>query len=135
MWPDGNTKLHPTPLQFSSPETGPNYNVQYQHPAFETDLPAIESNCDPVSGAGCTLIPQTDQGQPAAFYPFYTTSRTAGGCVWEFGNNIPGEISNFGQNAQYGTLLAQNYTQPGGSSQAFIQDFQNILGNNPCPQG
>jgi hypothetical protein len=135
VWPDGNTRLHPAPFKFSSPETGPNYDVQYKHAAFETDLPAIESTCDPTTGAGCTLIPTNDTGQPAAFYPFYTTSNGYSGCEWEFGNNIPGEISNFGQNAQYGTLLAQNYTVQGGGSQALIQDFKNILPNNPCPQG
>ena len=134
VWPDGNTSLHPSPFQFSSPETGPQYNIQYKHPAFEADLPAIESTCDSSSGAGCTLIPTTDTGQPAAFYPFYTTSSTPNGCVWEIGNNIPGETNNFGANNEYGSLLAQSYTNPGGSSSPSIQDFRNILPSNPCPQ-
>ena len=37
LWPNGNTKVHPTPFQFSSPETGPGYSVQYAQAAFETD--------------------------------------------------------------------------------------------------
>ena len=64
LWPDGNTKMHPTPFQFSSPETGPGYNTQYAQAGFEADLPAIEATCDSATGAGCTLIPQTDQGVP-----------------------------------------------------------------------
>jgi hypothetical protein len=55
--------------------------------------------------------------------------------VFEPGNNIPGEISNFGENAQYGQLLALDYTQPGGSAAYSYQDFRNILRYNPCPQG
>jgi hypothetical protein len=135
VWPDGNTKLHPTSFKFSSPMTGPHYNIQYKQAAFETDLPAIESTCNTDTGAGCTLIPTTDSGLPAAFYPFYTTSPNPNGCMWEAGNNIPGQISNFGENNQYGQLLSQNYTTLGGGSAPSIQDFKNILPNNPCPQG
>jgi hypothetical protein len=133
LWPDGNTAQHPTPFQVSSPRTGPRYSVQYQKAVFETDLPAIESACNPTTGVGCTLIPQTDLNQPAAFYPFFTSTNTRHGCVWQFGNNIPGQISNFGQNAQYGSLLALSSTQIGGKAANFFQDFRNILPNNPCP--
>jgi hypothetical protein len=134
LWPNGNTKMHPTAFQFTSPKTGPNYTQQYSHAAFETDLPATEPTCNTLTGVGCTLIPQTDEGQPATFYPFYTTTKTRNGCVWQFGSDIPGETSNFGQNAQYGTLLQQSYTQQGGGSANSYQDFRNILSNNPCPQ-
>jgi len=134
LWPDGNTTMHPTPLQFSSPKTGPHYSTQYAQAGFETDLPATESSCNNATGAGCTLIPQTDLGTPANFYPFYTTTNTSSGCVWQFGNDIPGETSDFGQNAQYGTLLQLDYTNPGGSASSFYEDFRNIV-NNPCQQG
>jgi hypothetical protein len=134
LWPNGNTRLHPTPFQFSSPLTGPNYTVQYAQAAFETDLPAVEATCNPFTGAHCTLIPQTDHNQPAAFYPFFTTTKTQSGCVWQFGSDIPGEISNFGQNAQYGTLLQLDYTAKGGHTTVVYQDFRNII-RNPCPQG
>ena len=133
IWPDGNRRMHPAPFQFTSPTTGRNYTKQYRQVGFEADLPAIESTCDTSTGAGCTLIPQTDSGQPAAFYPFYTTARTSLGCVWQFGNDIPGERRNFGQNAQYGTLLQQSYTATGGSSVESYQDFRHIL-RNPCPR-
>jgi hypothetical protein len=135
LWPNGNTTVHPTPFQFSSPMTGPNYSMQYNHVAFEADLPAVEPACNVFTGARCTLIPQTSQGQPAAFYPFYTITRTANGCVFQFGSDTPGEISNFGQNAQYGTLLQQDFTNTGGSTSVVYEDFRNILSNNPCPQG
>jgi hypothetical protein len=133
LWPNGNTTVHPTPFQFTSPETGPTYGVQYSQVGLETDLPATESTCNVATGVGCTLIPTTDSGFPAAFYPFYTTTNTSNGCYWQFGNDIPGEISDFGQNAQYGTLLQQDYTNVGGSTSVIYQDFRNII-TNPCPQ-
>ena len=134
LWPNGDP-LHPTSFKFSSPMTGPHYNIQIKNPAFETDLPAIESTCDTDTGAGCTLIPTTDNGVPAAFYPFYTTSHGFSGCEWEFGDNIPGQISNFGENQQYGQLLGQTYTTQGGGYEVQYNDFKNILSKNPCPQG
>ena len=42
VWPDGNTALHPTSWQFSSPLTGSAYNVRYSRAVFEVDLPDIE---------------------------------------------------------------------------------------------
>jgi hypothetical protein len=131
LWPDGNTKMHPTPFQFSSPTTN---GQQYAQAAFEADLPAVEGTCDPVTGNGCTLIPQTDNGGPATFYPFFSdTNKGGGGCIWQFGNDIPGQISNFGQQSQWGTLFPLDYTNPGGSSSNFFEDFRNII-PNPCPQ-
>ena len=138
VWPDGNTTLHPTSFLFSSPQTGPHYNIRYKNPAFETDLPDLEfaaGQCNRTTGAGCTLIPLTDSGTPAAFYPFYTTSSTPNGCMWSIGNDgIPNMISDFGKNQQYGSLLAQNYTTTGGGSVVRLNDFENILPQNPCPQ-
>jgi len=131
LWPNGNTKIHPTPFQFSSPTTG---GQQYSQAAFEADLPAVEGTCDVVTGNGCTLIPQTDAGEPATFYPFFSdTKKGGGGCIWQFGNDIPGEISNFGGNGQWGTLIPLDYTNPGGSSSNFFENFRNSI-PNPCPQ-
>ena len=133
LWPDGNTRDHPTPLLFSSPLTGPNYNQQYAQAGFEADLPAVEPGCDPDTGVGCTLIPTTDTGAPAAFYPFYSTTKTDNAtCMWQFGNSMPGQISDFGKNNQYGSLLQLDYTQPGGGAANFYQDYRNIV-TNPCP--
>jgi hypothetical protein len=67
LWPDGNTKLRPTPVQFSSPLTGSGYNVKYARAAFEADLRRIEDPtvCDRFTGAGCTLM-ITFPGSPQA---------------------------------------------------------------------
>jgi hypothetical protein len=67
LWPDGNTQLRPTPIQFSSPLTGSGYNVKYARAAFEADLRRIEDPtvCDRFTGAGCTLM-ITFPGSPQA---------------------------------------------------------------------
>ena len=130
-WPDGNTKLHPTPLQFTSPTTG---GTPYDRVAFEADLPAVETNtCNRNTGVGCTLIPTTDSGTPAQFYPFFTTTNVDGTCNWQFGNNTPGQTSNFGENAQYGALLPLTYLRFGGGGTTLVRfnNFRNIIAN-PC---
>jgi hypothetical protein len=143
VWPDG-TALHPGAIQFSSPKTGPGYSVKYSRTAFEADLPRIEFNtCNRASGVGCTLIPTTDDGQPAAFYPFFDITGTGSrkspltasswnSCVWQLGNHIPNSANDFGQNAQYGTLLQLSYTGLGGSPFTRDNDFRQILSKNPC---
>jgi hypothetical protein len=136
VWPDGNTAVHPQPWLFSSPLTGQNYNVNYTRVALEADLPAIETNtCNRTTGAGCTLIPTTDDGQPAAFYPFFSTLHGNGqghGCLWAFGNDLPGG-NDLGRNAQYGSLLTSTYLAFGGGGATVnrINNFRNII-SNPC---
>jgi hypothetical protein len=131
LWPDGNRAQHPTPFQFTSPLTGPGYNKQYAQAGFESDLPANESYCNVSTGAGCNIIPTTDKGKPAAFYPFYSTTRLGkAGCYWQFGNVLPGAISNFGKDAQYGSLLKQDFTT-GHKVTEFYFDFRKIIAN-PC---
>jgi len=139
VWPDGNTTLHPTSYQISSPLSGIAYNQAYGRMAFEVDLPDIESTafggpCDRATGQGCTIIPGTDDGQPAQFYPFFSTAATTAGCVWQFGNHIPGSTNDFGRNSQYGTLLNANYIQFGGGGATLTRYnvFRNILSQNPC---
>jgi hypothetical protein len=136
VWPDGNTQLHPTPFRFTSPLTGSDYTTQYSRIAFEADLPRIEPSCDRFTGDGCTLIPQQDNGQPAQFYPFYSTQKVGGACYFQFGNHIPNDSNEFGQNAQWGTLLQQNYLIFGGNGRSHVlyNDFRNILSTNPCKQ-
>jgi len=160
VWPDGNTALHPTSVLFSSPTSG---GRGYDRVAFEADLPRIEdtgavgSPCNRHTGAGCSLIPLTDDGSPADFYPFFSITRAhAGGggggggnggngggngggqqgkngsdCLWQFGNHIPGSANDFGQNAQYGTLLQSTYIGAGGATITRYNNFRQIL-NNPC---
>jgi hypothetical protein len=143
LWPDGNTALRPTPIQFSSPMTGSGFSVPYDRSAFETDLPRIENapGCNRFTGVGCTLIPATDDPapggvgfQPAVFYPFFSTTGSGTSCLWQLGNHIPGSTNDFGQNAQYGTLLNLTYTLVGGGGvpTTRFNDFRQILSTNPC---
>lgn len=134
VWPDGNTRLHPTPFQFTSAQTGAYFDQPYDRVAFEADLPDIEfSTCNRNTGAGCTLIPTTDDGTPAAFYPFFTNTSVQGNCTWQFGNDTPGELRNFGRNAQYGSLLPLTYLAfgGGGSTVSRFNDFRSVI-SNPC---
>jgi len=142
VWPDGNTALHAQPILFSSPRTGPFDRVNYSRVAFEANLPRIEGTCNRSTGAGCTLIPTTDKGTPAAFYPFFSAFQNGvqdeqgdGGCVWAFGNHLPG-ANDFGRNAQYGSLLTTTYLVFGGGGAAhnLINNFRQVM-SNPCPAG
>jgi hypothetical protein len=144
-WPDGNTFLHPTAELFSSPLTGRFYNVNYSTAAFESNTPRNEDpqfggfgNCNRSTGAGCTIVPTTDDNQPAAFYPFYSITKffRPGGCQWFIGNKVPGLTANdFGGVSQYGTLFPQTFLifGGGGATHSVIDDFQKNLGKNPCP--
>ena len=99
--------------------------------------PRIEfSTCDRTTGSGCTLIPKTDDGTRAKFYPYYTSGHALGGCAFTIGQNVPGfSTTDYGKNAQYGSLLKVKYAAVGGTTTSFDNDFQKILPNNPCPQG
>jgi hypothetical protein len=136
-WPDGNRALHPQTILFSSPRTGPGDVFNYSRVGFEADLPRIESTCNRATGTGCTLIPTTDRGTPAAFYPFFSAfqhgSQGGGGCLWGFGNQMHGG-NDFGGNAQYGSLLSSTYLVFGGGGKTtqFINNFRGII-PNPCP--
>ena len=132
VWPDGNRSIHPSPILFGAPRTGPGFDVGYPQLAFEADLPRIEGTCNRATGAGCTLIPTTDAGTPAAFYPFFSTVRGQN-CMFAFGNDVPGSQTNFGRNTQYGTLLTSSYLAFGGGGASInrINNFRQIL-TNPC---
>ena len=137
VWPDGNTAMHPTPMLFSSPQTGPSLNQPYSRAGFEVDLPDIEyanGTCDRSTGAGCSHFPTTDDGQPVQFYPFYSSVSTTWGCRWAIGDDPTGTISDFGRNSQYGPLLNSNYIAFGGGGATVTRynSFRNILSNNPC---
>ena len=140
VWPDGNTRLHPTSFLFSSPRTGHNYDVNYARAGLEADLPRIEAAdfggpCNRTTGVGCTLIPITDDGVPAAFYPYYSTVASANGCMWGFGSTLPGTTNDFGRNAGWGSLLQTTYLAFGGHG-ATVQrynNFRQVFSANPCP--
>lgn len=148
VWPDNNRGLHPTPVQFTSPTTGPAYSSQFERAGLEADLPRIEGTCDRSTGTGCTLIPTDDEGQPAQFYPYFSIAASrggrsfsgggfdhGGGCVWQLGGKIPGTTNDFGKNVGYGSLLPSSYLifGGGGASHLLINNFRNVFSRNPCP--
>ena len=66
------------------------------------------------TGVGCTAPPIS-----AKFYPFWSLSPLFGGlgghsagCVWNFGNDQPNTVLDFGKDAQYG---APNLARYGGT--------------------
>jgi hypothetical protein len=88
-----------------------------------------------------TGSPNTDRGTPVAFYPFFSAFQDGvpgeqgnNGCMWGFGNDLPGATTDFGRQAQWGTLLQNTYLAVGGHG-ATVQrfnDFRNII-SDPCP--
>ncbi len=152
VWPDGS-RLHPEPFLFSSPRTGFGDRVNYSRVGFEADLPRIETNtCNRATGTGCTLIPTTDDGTPAAFYPFFSAfqhgvghdrgvlqhgvrGHEGAGCLWAFGTHLRG-ANDFGRNAQYGSLLSSTSLAfgGGGATTTNFNNFRQII-PNPCPAG
>jgi len=137
-WPDGSPN-HPTPILFSSPMTGPTFSTPYPQFSFQADLPRIEAadlggHCNRTTGENCTNPPPTDDGTPAAFYPYY--SQVTGGptaCSWGIGSSLPGTINNFGGDPQYGPLLQSTYWAFGGHG-ATVKRYNNFdsgaLANN-----
>ena len=133
VWPDGDTLHHPTSLLFTSPLSR---GADYERMAFEADLPRIEFGvCNRSTGANCTLIPKTDDGAPANFYPFFSNTKLQDTCTWGLGNDFPGVTNDFGRNAQYGPLLQLTYLVFGGQGATLhrYNDFRNVLDSNPCP--
>jgi hypothetical protein len=57
--------------------------------------------------------------------------------MWQFGAHIPGSLNDFGQNAQWGSLLQLSYTGFGGGGATIwrYNDFRNVMSSNPCPRG
>jgi hypothetical protein len=142
VWPgtDPNPSVdrayHPTPIQFTSPTFSG--GQQYSRVAFEADLPRIEfSTCNRSTGVGCTSIPQTDDGNPAFFYPIFSTGSLPGGhCIWQIGGtHIPGTTNTFGGGTatEFGGLLQSVYAGTGNTTFTRFNNFRNVLDSNPCP--
>ena len=143
VWPDGSSK-HPTPIVFTSAQTGDGFNVDYSRVAFEADLPRIEAadvspvnSCNRNTGARCVKPPLTDESVPANFYPFFSAAKGYAGaeCAWALGSDIPGHtVNDFGQLDQYGALLKLSYPAFGGlgATVSRYNNFRQVLSNNPC---
>jgi hypothetical protein len=138
-WPNGSS-THSTAFLFSSPRTGTNYTTAYPQAALEADLPRIEAadwggSCDRSTGTGCTNPPMTDDGHPAAFYPYFSTVSTSRGCRWGAGSTLPNTTHNFGgSSAEYGPLYPLTYWVVGGHG-ATTTRFNNYNSGafaNPC---
>jgi hypothetical protein len=154
VWPgtlksqSADRELHARPVLFTSPlftNTSTLQQQNFERVAFESDLPRIESNTNPVCqrhvfnpsdpspGSGCVNPPT---GAP--FYPFFTTTGGASKCTWqEGGANIPGTNKSFGgsSTAEFGPLLQLAYpaATPPGSVSVRYNNFRNVLSDNPCP--
>jgi hypothetical protein len=138
-WPDGSS-THSTAFLFTSPRTGPNDTTAYPRAAFETDLPRIEAPdsggaCNRANGVNCTNPPPTDDGQPAAFYPYFSTVTNGGKCYWGTGSTLPNATNNFGGSSQeFGPLYGQTYWIVGGhgATHRVINNFNSRPFPNPC---
>jgi hypothetical protein len=106
-WPNGS-KNYPTSFQYIGPFTfgGKSYpTVQ-----FESDIGGSSALCNTATGAGCTVPPIS-----AKFYPFWSLSSLfslgghTAGCVWNFGNDQPNTLNDFGKDEQYGTPNVARY--------------------------
>jgi hypothetical protein len=143
-WPDGSS-TKPTPILFSSPMTGAGYSTSFPQVAFEADLPRIEAadlggTCKRLTtGANCVNPPMTDDGTPAAFYPYFSTVGTPNGsatCSYGIGSTLANTISNFGgsSTAEFGPLLRSTYWTfrgHGATNQRF-NNFNSGPMNNTC---
>jgi hypothetical protein len=138
-WPDGSS-THSTAFLFTSPRTGPSDTTPYARAAFEADLPRVEAadfggSCDRSTGKGCTNPPITDDGQPAAFYPYFSTVNNGGKCYWGAGSTLPNTINNFGgSSAEFGPEYFLTYWAFGGHGATLrrTNDFNSRAFPNPC---
>jgi len=143
--PTADRLLNPRSFLFTSPTThGKNFGWM----AFESDISRNESDdtafrvdtpcqrhllnpSDPNPGVGCVNPPPN-----SVFYPFYSTRRVHGTCMWqEGGPYIPGTTNRFGGSAhtEYGPLRAISYpSNPLGTITKRFNDFRRNLGTVPC---
>ena len=170
-WPHGLTATTAaTPFLFTSPLSGPNgsvtFNTPYANTALETDLPRVEDEGSATPcirfigdhgstnvGQNCTNPPQTDDGHPAAFYPFFSTANVGAGstCEWGAGDNWatgqPGANNFTGNSQEYGNpyyyviwlfggdgasqVRLNNYNSSASGGNATTPSTINFA-NNPC---
>jgi hypothetical protein len=136
--------LHAEPYIFTSPvfTDRSGHAHDYSRVAFETDLPRIETNTNPVCqrhisnpadpnpGAGCVNPPVG-----ADFYPIFTTRVSNGQCRWQLGGrHLPHTAQDFGGTsaAEYGPLLVSAYPAANGQPSLRFNNFRRVLNQNPC---
>src|SRR5262249_54870786 len=124
-WPNGSPNF-PTSFAYAGPFTVGGHT--YPQVQFESNVGGSSNLCDPGPGAGCTVPPIS-----AKFYPFWSLSPLATlgghniGCVWNFGNDQPRTIADFGKDAQYGTPDLARF---GGTSTSPVLPNPEVTG--PC---
>jgi hypothetical protein len=137
--------LNPEPIRISSPLTK---GHEFDGVAFESNISRSESDdtefgkgtpcqrhvanpADPQPGVGCVNPPPGSN-----FYPFYSTTKLAGTCMWQFGGPyIPGTTRKFGGSAraEYGPLRTIDYpAAPFGTVTRRLNDFRSDTIANPC---
>jgi hypothetical protein len=133
-WPNGQPN-RPTPIEFSGPLTGPNFTINYQQTALAAPMPFNEHNqpCNVIARTGCTNPPITDDGTPAAFYPYFYTTHIDG-CTWGEGTDVPGlTVNDFGKDQQYGSYdRGVYYTDVGGGATEMSNVFMHTYSHNLC---
>lgn len=137
-WPNGQPNRG-TPVMFSSPMTGPFYQQNYDQLALAGSQPFVEfgggqQGCDIFARTGCTLLPVTDEGTPAPFYPYFYTTHLRG-CTWGEGTDYARlTVNDFGKQAQYGTYNPGVwYTGRNGTPFSYSSNFLHVFPDNPCP--
>jgi hypothetical protein len=146
--PTADALLHPTSELFSSPTIrGNNYTSmtfeadisrnESSDTAFRVDNPCqrhVQNPRDPIPGLGCVNPPPNSN-----FYPFYSTTNTSNGCMWqEGGRYIPDTTKLFGGSSrtEFGPIRDISYpTAPFGSVTIRLNDFRSNTISVPCPAG
>ncbi len=105
-WPNGSPNF-PTTFQYAGPFTASGQS--YPQVQFETDAGGSEALCNTSTGANCTAPPLGAQ-----FYPFWSLGSgklaSAGtACLWNFGNDEPTTLADFGRDGQYGVPDVARY--------------------------
>jgi hypothetical protein len=107
-WPSGSPD-HPTSFDFVGPFLGS--GQPYPQIQFESDISGSAFQCDLNNGAGCVVPPIS-----AHFYPYYTLGSQPSAlgskltsCVWNFGQNLPDTVENFGGDQEYGSSDLSRY--------------------------
>jgi hypothetical protein len=135
--PSVDRATKPTAIMFTSPLI--NGTRQFNRIGFEADLPRIEDNgssapqCNRSTGVGCV-----DPPPGAQFYPFYSTTNVGGTCAWQLGGaDIPGTVDKFGgsSTAEFGSPLTTVYPGTGNQPITRVNNFRQVLPNNPCAAG
>jgi hypothetical protein len=128
-WPNGSPN-YPTTFQYTGPYTAS--GTAYPQVQYQTDVGGSSNLCNIGTGAGCAVPPTG-----AAFYPFwslsphfYAPSSNVHGCAWNFGNDQPTTINDFGKDAQYGTPDVARY---GGTIISSPQPNPEFTGGCPPP--